>query len=461
MGLFDGVRSVYFVGIGGIGMSAIAEILHEKGFRVTGSDMKRSEVTDRLARNGMKVFEGHDRGYLDNPDLVIVSSAIPPSNPEVIAAQQRGIRVVSRAEVLGAMMAEKRGIGVAGTHGKTTTTSMIGTILITAGCDPTFLIGGDLVETGTNAQLGRGELFLAEADEFDRSFWHLTPEVGVITSIDTDHLDCYRDMDEVKEAFIRFANGVKEEGTVIVCSDDEQVVETLPHIQRRVVTYGLRPGAWVRAGEVELTRSGASFMVVVGGEVVGSIWLSQPGLHNVTNALAAIGVCLRVGIDFEEIRRGLEAFKGVRRRFETKGEAGGVLVVDDYAHHPTEIIATLRGAKIFGRRLIVLFQPHLYSRTLHLALEFGRALLEADEAVVTDVYPAREAPIEGVSGRLIVEAAEWAGHHNTLYVAGLTEAVGIVVKKARPGDMIVTMGAGDVGEVGEEILKKLKMKNAE
>jgi UDP-N-acetylmuramate--alanine ligase len=437
-------------------MSAIAEILHERGFRVTGSDMKRSEVTDRLALKGMRVFEGHDRGYLGNPDLVIVSAAIPPSNPEVIAARQGGLRVASRAEVLGAMMAEKRGIGVSGTHGKTTTTSMIGTILTTAGYDPTFLIGGDLIETGINARLGGGEFFLAEADEFDRSFWHLTPEIGVITSIDTDHLDCYRDLDELKEAFIRFSDGVKEGGTVIVCSDDEQVVEMLPRIRQRVVTYGLRPGAWIGAGEVEFMRSGASFTVTIGGENVGSIRLSRPGLHNVTNALAAVGVCQRVGIVFEEIRRGLEGFKGVRRRFEIRGEAGEVMVVDDYAHHPTEITATLRGARIFERRLIVLFQPHLYSRTLHLAREFGQALLEADEVVVTDVYPARETPIEGVSGRLIVEAAEWAGHPNTLYVADLAEAVGIVVKKARPGDMIVTMGAGDVGDVGEEILRRLR-----
>lgn len=456
MKLFEGVQSIHCIGIGGIGMSAIAEILHEKGFHVTGSDMKLSEVTDRLARKGITVCEGHDRGYLGDPDLVIVSSAVPPSNPEIVEAQQCGIRIVLRAEALGALMTEKRGIGISGTHGKTTTTSMIGIIFIEAGYDPTLLVGGDMMDIGTNSRLGKGDVIIAEADEFDRSFWHLTPEIGVITSIDADHLDCYRDIDELTGAFIRFANGVKEGGTVIACSDDERVAEALPMIERRVVTYGIRQGVEIGAEKIELTPSGANFIVTRRGKTLGAIRLSRHGLHNVANALAATGTCLEMGVDFEEVKWGLELFRGVRRRFEVKGEVAGVLVVDDYAHHPAEITATLLGAKTFGRRLVVVFQPHLYSRTLHLAREFGRALLDADEAIVTDIYPAREAPIEGVNGMLIVEAGERAGHHNILYAPELAEAIDRVVERARAGDMILTMGAGDVGGIGEEILRKLR-----
>lgn len=456
MNSLDGVRSAHFIGIGGIGMSAIAEILYKKGMAVSGSDLKLSEVTDRLVRGGIAVHRGHSPSFLHTPDLVVVSSAVPESNAELAAARKEGLRVLSRAQVLGLLMAEARGIGVAGTHGKTTTTSMIASVFIHAGLDPTYLIGGDMIGTGTNAGLGKGDWLIAEADEFDRSFLQLAPEIGVITSIDADHLDCYLDLDELTAAFVRFANGVRNGGQVVACTDDDRVVQAIPSIRPQVITYGLKEAAWITATELGLSPECSEFVVCAGGDSLGRLRLPRPGRHNVCNSLAAIGTCLHAGVAFEQIRDGLESFGGVRRRFERKGEEGGVAVYDDYAHHPAEIAATLEGAKAYKRRLLVVFQPHLYSRTLSLSEEFGRALLAADVAIVTDVYAAREARIKGVSGRLIVDAAKRDGHPNVHFVSGLCEASSLAVQECRPGDIVITMGAGDVGEIGEKILRTLK-----
>lgn len=458
MSSLDGVRSAHFIGIGGIGMSAIAEVLHKKGMDVSGSDLKLSEVTDRLVCGGIAVRKGHSSSNLRAPDLVVVSSAIPESNAELAAARAEGLRVLSRAQVLGLLMAERRGIGVAGTHGKTTTTSMIASIFIRSGLDPTYLIGGDMIGTGTNAGLGKSNWLIAEADEFDRSFLQLAPEIGVITSIDADHLDCYLDLDELTAAFVLFANGVKKGGQVVACTDDDRVVQVIPLIKPQVITYGLKEAAWITAAELVLSAECSEFVACAGGDPLGRLRLPKPGRHNVCNSLAAIGTCLQAGVDFEQIRDGLESFCGVRRRFEWKGEESGVAVYDDYAHHPAEIAATLEGAKAYKRRLVVVFQPHLYSRTLCLSEEFGRALLAADVAVVTDVYAARETRIKGVSGKLIVDAAKRDGHPNVHFVSELCEASDLAAQECRSGDIVITMGAGDVGEIGEKILQTLKGK---
>jgi UDP-N-acetylmuramate--alanine ligase len=450
------LRRLHFVGAGGVGMSGLAEILLlSTPLEISGCDKERSENTERLTALGAKIAYGHDAAHVEQADLVVISSAIAEENPEVAAARRRGIPVIRRAEMLAEIMRLKQGIAVAGTHGKTTTTSLTGMVLTEAGFDPTIVVGGRVRILGTNARLGKGDFLVAEADEYDRSFLELTPVVAVVTNIEEDHLDTYRDLADILDAFVIFANRVPFYGAVVACLDDPGVREILPRVKRRVVTYGESPEAALRAGEIRLEASGTTFEVWEGNTwSLGTVRLPLPGRHNVLNALAAIAVGRELSIPFPTIARALKDFTGVIRRFETKGERGGVLVLDDYAHHPTEIAATLAAARQVhpGRRLVALFQPHLYSRTRDFAEAFGRALLACDLAIVTDVYPSREKPIPGVTGEVVALAAQHAGHANVLYVPDKTSVAEELERVLKSGDLLLTMGAGDVVRLGEAYL---------
>ena len=457
------VRRIHMVGIGGIGMSSIAEVLLRRGFTVTGSDLKKGDVTDHLETLGAEIFEGHAPEHVADADVVVYSSAVKPDeNPETAEAQRRLIPIIKRAEMLGELMRAKRGVGIAGTHGKTTTTTLVGLVAQQAGLDPTIIVGGKVAVFGSNAVAGTGELIVVEADEYDRTFLRLAPIVAVVTNIEADHLDIYEDIEDIKNAFVQFANSVPFFGAAILCLDDENVRSVLGRIHRPVVTYGTSRQATLRAENVDQVGAETRFDVYEGAERLGEVALQAPGLHNVRNALAAVAVGLELDVPFEAIATGLAEYAGVDRRFQVKGEApagsGSVLVVDDYAHHPTEIEATLQAAARGwpDRRIVAVFQPHLYSRTRDLREEFALAFYDADVLVVTDVYPAREAPIEGVTGRTVADLARQYGHRNVHYVedkAALPEYLGGL---ARPGDLVLTMGAGDVWRYGEAFLQTLE-----
>jgi UDP-N-acetylmuramate--alanine ligase len=450
------LRRIHFVGAGGVGMSGLAEILLlSTPLEISGCDRERSENTDRLTGLGARISLGHDPAHVAEVDVVVISSAVDESNPDVSAARERGIPVIRRAQMLGQVMRLKQGIAVAGTHGKTTTTSLTGMVLTEAGFDPTIVVGGRVRILGTNARLGRGDFIVAEADEYDRSFLELTPDVAVVTNVEADHLDCYRDLNEILDAFVLFANRVPFYGAVVACLDDPGVGALLPRVEKRVVTYGESPQAHIRARDIRLEESGTRFEVWDSEQGrLGEVRLPLPGRHNVANALAAIAVGRELLIPFETIAGALAGFTGVVRRFEKKGDRAGVLVVDDYAHHPTEISATLAAARQVypDRRLVAVFQPHLFSRTRDFATEFGRALLGADVAVVTDIYPSREKPLPGVTGQLVVRAAREAGHRNLIYIADRKRVAERLERLLKPGDLLLTMGAGDVVRFGEGYL---------
>jgi UDP-N-acetylmuramate--alanine ligase len=452
------LRRLHFIGAGGVGMSGLAEILLlSTPLEISGCDLARSENTDRLTKLGARVAFGHDASHVRDADLVVISSAVGETNPEVVAAREKGIPVIRRAEMLAEIMRLKQGVAIGGTHGKTTTTSLTGMVLTEAGFDPTIIVGGQVRILGTNARLGKGDFLVAEADEFDRSFLELTPVVAVITNVEADHLDCYRDLADIQDAFVTFANRVPFYGAVVACLDDPGVREILPRIKRRVVTYGESREANLSARAIDLNASGTTFEVWEGETwSLGSVHLRLPGRHNVANALAAIAVGRELSIPFPTIARALSEFEGVVRRFERKGERAGVLVVDDYAHHPTEIAATLASARQVypGRRLVALFQPHLFSRTRDFAAEFGRALTAADLALVTDVYPSREKALPGVTGELVVEAARRAGHREVVYLPDRSAIPDELEKRLASGDLLLTMGAGDVVRLGEEYLRR-------
>jgi UDP-N-acetylmuramate--alanine ligase len=449
------LRHVHFVGIGGAGMSGIAEVLLDYDLGVTGSDKAASEATRRLEELGIVVWIGHSPDHVAGADLVVRSSAIKDDNPELVAARARGITVIRRAEMLAELMRLKYGIAVAGTHGKTTTTSLVGTILTEAGLDPTVIVGGRLRVSGTGARLGKSWYLVAEADEFDRSFLRLQPVLAVITTIDVDHLDTYKDLADIEAAFAQFADTVPFFGQVITCLDDPNVQSLLPKLAgRRVLTYGFSPQADLVALDVRTENGGSRFTVRHAQRgVLGELWVPIPGRHNVQNALAAIGVALAVGLPFEAIAKGIAAFKGVHRRFERLGTFRGATVVDDYAHHPAEVAATLQAAReaFPGARLHAVFQPHLYSRTLQLASDFGRSLLAADTAWVTDVYAAREEPIAGVTGELVVEAARASGHRNVHHVGHWRELPPLLAEAIGDGEVVLTMGAGDIYRLGQQL----------
>jgi UDP-N-acetylmuramate--alanine ligase len=457
--MFSSIKKVHFVGIGGIGMSGIAEILLDQGFAVTGSDRAPSENTERMRSLGAAVFIGHAaQNVQSDVDVLVYSSAVPPENPEIREAQKRKIPVIRRAEMLAEVMRLRYGIGIAGTHGKTTTTSMVGLVLIEGGSDPTVIVGGRLRGlAGSNARLGRGDFIVVEADEFDRSFLSITPTIAVLTTLETDHLDCYRDLEDIKAAFVQFAQKVPFYGFVVLCLDEPALQDIMPKLKKKIVTYGLNGQADLQAVDIVHRANRTTFTAVYGGKDLGSIELQIPGKHNVQNALAAVAVGLQLGVPFAKIKTGIERFTGVFRRWEVKAEVGGITVIDDYAHHPTEIRATLAGAKAgWRRRVVCVFQPHLYSRTRDFYDEFGRAFFNADVLVVTDVYPAREEPIQGISGELIVNAAREFGHKQVHYVPDKKNVPAFLMSIKQQGDMIITMGAGDIWKYGEEFVKNLK-----
>lgn len=444
---FGDIKTIHFVGIGGIGMSGLAEVLAHSGVSVSGCDLKRSATTDLLASRGVDVVIGHDPSHVEGKDLVVITSAVKGEHAEVDAARVRGVRIMKRAELLGAIVNDKRSIGVAGTHGKTTTSAMIAMVLEEAGLDPTILIGGMVRNLKTNAKTGVGEYLVVEADEYDRTFHRLHPEVAVVTNIEADHLEYYGSFEAIIEAFRIFAGGVKHGGVVIGCADDEHVARLLRHAEGRVISYGLDEGVHVRATNLEFGAGGVTFEV----PGVGFFKLFVPGEHNVRNALAAIAVGRELGVDAHVIASALAKFLGVDRRFQILGDYLGALVVDDYAHHPTEIRATLDAARrgYPGRRVVALFQPHLYSRTRDFAREFAEALAIADVPIVSPIYAAREKAVEGVSSRLIADSArgiEFLDRSNS-------QIVNEMRRRLRPDDIFITMGAGDVHEVAEELVR--------
>ncbi len=453
------IRHIHMVGIGGIGMSSIAEVLLDRGYRVTGSDLKKSDVTERLEALGAVVYEGHAAGQVGDADVVVYSSAVrPQQNPETLEAESRHIPLIPRSVMLGELMRMKFGIGIAGTHGKTTTTSMTGLVVSEGGFDPTIIVGGKVTVFGSNAVSGEGDIIIIEADEYDRTFLRLTPSLAVITSIEEDHLDIYKDLEDIKGAFVQFANAVPFFGAAIVCLDDNVVQEIVDDIKRRLVTYGTARQAHIRAENVEQEGLLTRFKVLREDAPLGTVALHAPGLHNVRNALAAVAVGLELDIDFEKIRAGLARFTGVQRRFQKVGEAAGVLLIDDYAHHPTEIVATLQAASTGfpDRRIVAVFQPHLYSRTRDFLDGFARAFFNADVLVVTDVYGAREEPLENVNGQLLADLAARRGHRDVHYVADKEALPEALLSLAEPGDIVVTLGAGDVWRYGHRFLEKLK-----
>ncbi|HEY0514925.1 MAG TPA: UDP-N-acetylmuramate--L-alanine ligase [Thermoanaerobaculia bacterium] len=460
---FTDLSRIHFVGIGGAGMSGIAEILLEYDLEVSGCDQALGEATQRLIEMGAQVEQGHSPDHLEGIELVVISSAVAEDNLEVREARRRGITVVRRAEMLGELMRLKYGIGIAGTHGKTTTTSLIGTLLTEAGLDPTVIVGGRLRLLGTGARLGKSDYLVAEADEYDRSFLRLTPVIAVITNIDRDHLDTYGSLEAIEDAFVEFANRVPFFGRLILCLDDPNVQKILPRVSdRRIITYGLSPQADLSAVNLEPHGTGSRFGVrwrgdrLLGRIDLGTIDLPIPGRHNVLNALAAVGVGLSLRTDFDTITRALAGFEGVHRRFERLGHWRGAVVVDDYAHHPTEVAATLQAARqsFPDGRVFAVFQPHLFSRTQDQAEEFGRALLGADRTVITDVYPSREKPIPGVTGELVVEAALRSGHRDVHYCLSWKDAPALLRDEVGPGDVVLTMGAGDVNRLAQQLVEE-------
>lgn len=455
--MFRHIRHIHFVGIGGIGMSGIAEVLINMGYQVSGSDRKMTEITGRLKSLGATVLEGHHPSQVEEADVVVYSSAVKLDNPEIVSAREKNIPVIPRAEMLAELMRMKYGVAIAGTHGKTTTTSMIAEVLAMGGLDPTIVVGGRLRSTDTNAKLGTGEYLVAEADESDRSFLKLSPAIAVITTIDEEHLDNYRDLEEIRDTFLAFANKVPFYGCAILCLDEETIQEIIPKVERKVVTYGLTSQADIVAEEVELADFTSSFKIRANGDEWRRVSLGIPGEHNIANALAAAAVGLELGVSSEAILQALQEFSGVRRRFETRGEENGILVVDDYAHHPTEVELTLKAARRGWKgRIIAVFQPHLYTRTLALAERFGRSFYQADEVIVTDVYPSREDPLPGVTGRLVAEAAREFGHKGVNYLKDKASITPHLLGLVKPGDLVITLGAGDIYKVADELVQKLK-----
>ena len=453
------IRKVHLVGIGGIGMSSIAEVLINRGYEVTGSDLEKTEVTERLASLGATIHEGHAAEQVGNADVVVYSSAVKPKqNPETQEAAHRRIPVIPRGEILGELMRMKFGVGVAGTHGKTTTTSMAGMIVTEGGFDPTIIVGGKVTVFGSNAVVGEGDIIIIEADEYDRAFLRLTPSLVVITNIEEDHLDVYEDLEEIQDAFVQYANVVPFFGAAILCLDDPHVQEIVGRIERRVLTYGTSRQAEIRAENIEQVGLKTQFDVYIGDEHQGLLEIQVPGLHNVRNALAAVAIGMELDISFDHIKAGLHGFTGVQRRFQKLGEARGVLVVDDYAHHPTEIVATLEAASAGwpDRRIIAVFQPHLYSRTRDFKEGFARSFFNADVLVITDVYGSREQPIPGISGQVLADLATRYGHREVHYVENKEDLPDYLSNLVKEGDTVITMGAGDVARYGQHLLSELE-----
>jgi len=458
--MFGKVKKVHFVGIGGIGMSGIAELLLNLGFEITGSDIQLSDITEKIQTKGAQVFKGHNYTHINDCDLVVFSSAINSDNAELHAAKDRNIPIIPRAEMLAELLKLKPiSVAVGGTHGKTTTTSLIGTVLTEANLDPTLVVGGVVRSLDVNAILGFGDIIVAEADEFDRSFLQLRPTYSIITTIDTDHMECYSDQNDLLKAFTQFANSVPFYGSVIACADEPLVQQIFPDFSRPFITYGFSDLATFRAEKVQFHEIYTDFVVKEKENKLGEIHLKIPGAHNIKNSLAAIALASEMNIDFNTIQKALEGFTGVRRRFEINGIFNGVMVVDDYAHHPTEVSATLNAIKHgWDRRLVSVFQPHLYTRTRDFYEDFARSFLVSDIAIITDVYPARESAIEGVSGELIVNSAKSLGHESIYWVKNKDDIIEKLMEIVEPGDLVITLGAGDIWQICDPFIHLLQSK---
>lgn len=449
-------QHIHFVGIGGIGMSGIAEVLLNLGYTVSGSDLRPSPITRRLAELGALIHEGHRPENIEGAQVVVTSTAVRPDNPEVQEAHRRQVAVIPRAEMLAELMRLKYGIAVAGAHGKTTTTSLIASVLASARLDPTFVVGGRVNQAGSNARLGKSELIVVEADESDRSFLLLAPVIAIVTNIDREHLDHYRDLEDIQDAFVLFLNKVPFYGAAILCSDDPNVRAIIPRLKRRVVTYGTTEEADLFATDIKVKGWKSSFCVCAAGNDLGRFRLPLPGRHNALNALATLAVGRELNVPVERLRRGLAKFTGVGRRFEVKAQVGGVSLIDDYAHHPTEIRALLESARGCGfKRLVVLFQPHRYTRTQYSWGEFLRCFDDADVLVMTEIYPASESPIEGITGRALAAAIAAGGHRRVEFHAEMAQAMKAVLGYLQPGDALLTVGAGSIWKAAEELAERL------
>jgi len=456
--MYGNIEKIHFVGIGGIGMSGIAEVLLNLGYKVSGSDLRESDTTERLRGLGGEICIGHAAENLTNVDVVVTSTAVQGDNPEVIEAKRRMVPVIPRAEMLAELMRMKYGIAIAGTHGKTTTTSMVATVLTHAGIDPTIVIGGKLNTLGSNAKLGQGKFLVAEADESDGSFLTLSPTIAVVTNIDADHLDYYTGgLEEIKDTFVSFINKVPFYGLAVLCLEDRNITEIIPRIKKRFMTYGLSSQADLRATHVKLDGFNTSFTAHYKGYRLGDISFKMPGAHNVLNALACTAVALELDLPFDKIQEGFAQFGGVGRRFTVKGEQNGIMVVDDYGHHPAEIRATLSAARNGWpeRRLVVAFQPHRYSRTKELFNEFVTCFYDADLLVLTDIYAASEQPIEGVSAERLAEEVRRHGQRDVTYISDRLALPDHLAGVVREGDIVITMGAGNIWQAGEELVRRL------
>jgi UDP-N-acetylmuramate--alanine ligase len=452
--MFRKIQKLHFVGIGGIGMSGIAELLLNLGYEVSGSDLKLSPVTDRLKSLGGRIYLGHSAGNVAGTNVVVISSAVRPDNVEVVEAKRLQIPVIPRAEMLAELMRLKYSVAVAGAHGKTTTTSMVATVLVNGGFDPTAVIGGRLNAFGSNAKLGKGDFLVAEADESDGSFLKLTPTIAIVTNIDREHLDHYADLAEIQSAFVQFVNKVPFYGAAVLCLDDPNIQAIIPRVERRIVTYGTSNQADLVASRIEYQDFGTSCLVRYRGNPLGVLQLRVPGEHGILNALAAMATGLELEISFEKSAAALFSFQNADRRFQIKGKKGDILVIDDYGHHPTEIIATLSAARrACDRRIVTVFQPHRYTRTQALEEDFGRAFYHADVLLVLPIYAAGEEPIPGVKAEKLVDQIKKFGHRDVAYVSDFAQAQQVLKEKLQEGDLLLTLGAGDVWKIGEEFLK--------
>jgi len=449
--VFHKIDTIHFVGIGGIGMSGIAEVLLNLGFKVTGSDLRKTDTTERLEQLGARVFYGHRAENVEDTDVVVVSSAVKADNPEVVKAREQFIPVIQRAEMLAELMRMKYSIAVAGAHGKTTTTSLVSSILGHAGIDPTCVIGGKLKSLGSNAKLGDSKYLVAEADESDGTFLLLYPTIAVVTNIDLEHLDFYKDINEIKAAFLTFLNKVPFYGVNIICIDNANLQSLIPSLKRRYMTYGLSKQADLRAENITYNGFETTFKVIYREYGLGEISLTLPGIHNVRNALAAIGVSIELDIPFDTIKEALKEFSGISRRLEVKWD-GDIKLIDDYGHHPTEIRATLSAVRsMWNGRVVVVFQPHRYTRTRALMDEFVTSFNEADLLIVTEIYAASEEKVEGVSGQVLAEKIKASGHRNVMFAPTKEDAAELVLENAKPGDVVITLGAGDVNRIDERL----------
>ncbi|QOX77893.1 UDP-N-acetylmuramate--L-alanine ligase [Trichlorobacter lovleyi] len=456
--MYGNIEKIHFVGIGGIGMSGIAEVLLNLGYKVSGSDLRESDTTERLRSLGGEICIGHAAENLTNVDVVVTSTAVQGDNPEVIEAKRRMVPVIPRAEMLAELMRMKYGIAIAGTHGKTTTTSMVATVLTHAGIDPTIVIGGKLNTLGSNAKLGQGKFLVAEADESDGSFLTLSPTIAVVTNIDADHLDYYTGgLEQIKDTFVSFINKVPFYGLAVLCQEDRNINEIIPRIKKRFMTYGLSSQADLRATHVKLDGFQTTFTAHYKGYRLGEISFNMPGAHNVLNALACTAVALELDVPFDKIQEGFAQFGGVGRRFTVKGEKNGIMVVDDYGHHPAEIRATLGAARNGWpeRRLVVAFQPHRYSRTKELFNEFVTCFYDADLLILTDIYAASEQPIPGVSAEHLAEETRRHGQRDVTYIADRNDLPDYLAGIIKEGDIVITLGAGNIWQAGEELVKRL------